>query len=155
MSKYKFEKNFPEFRKNLYFSLMLQPGKMKHRKWQKGRSKGVETKGITLSFGSFGLKSLDTRWIKASQIEAARVAIVRTLKRKGKVWIKIFPQKPITSKGTEVPMGGGKGSVTYYVFPIKPGRIIFEIDGVKEELAREALKKAADKLPIKTKFVKR
>lgn len=134
---------------------MLYPKKVKHRKWQKGRSKGVESRGTDLAFGSFGLKSLETRWISSRQIEAARKTILRFLKKGGKVWIRIFPQKPITKKGNEVPMGGGKGSVEYYVFPIKPGRIIFELDGIKEEIAREALKIAADKLPVKTKFVKK
>lgn len=128
---------------------------MKHPKWQKGRSKGIENRGTELCFGSFGLKSLGTRWISSAQIEAARKVVIKALKKKGKLWIRIFPHKPITFKGTEVSMGGGKGSVAGYVFPIKPGRIIFELDGVKEELARESLKKAADKLPIKTKFVKR
>jgi len=98
---------------------------------------------------------LETRWISARQIEAIRRAIIRYLKRGGKLWIRIFPQKPVTRKGTEIPMGGGKGSVDHYVFPIKPGRIIFEIEGVKEEVAKEAFRRAADKLPIKTKFVKR
>jgi large subunit ribosomal protein L16 len=135
--------------------MLLQPRKMKYRKWHKGRSKGVESKGTELAFGSFGLKSLGTKWIKANQLEAARIAIVRTLKRKGKLWIRIFPHKPVTSKGTEVPMGGGKGNVSHYVFPIRPGRIIFELDGIKEDIAREALRKAAAKLPIKTKFVKK
>jgi len=122
---------------------------------QKGRSKGVETRGTTLAFGSFGLKSMDTKWIAARQIEAARRAIIRYLKKGGKLWIRIFPDKPVTSKGTEVPMGGGKGSVSHYVFPVKPGRIIFELAGVDEETAKEAFKKASAKLPIKTKFVKR
>jgi len=134
---------------------ILMPKKIKHRKWQKGRSKGQESRGTTLSFGSFGLMSLSTRWISARQIEAARRAILRYLKKGGKLWIRIFPDKPVTKKGTEVPMGGGKGSVDHYAFPIKPGRIIFELDGIKEEIAREALKKAADKLSIKTKFIKR
>ncbi|MCD6270415.1 50S ribosomal protein L16 [bacterium] len=134
---------------------MLEPKKMKYRKWRKQPSKGVESRGARIAFGSFGLKSLGTRWIKASQIEAARRVIVRTLKRKGKLWIRIFPYKPITSKGSEVPMGGGKGSVSYYVFPIRPGRIIFELDGVAEDIAKKALEKASDKLPIKTKFVKK
>lgn len=134
---------------------LLQPRKMKYRKWQKGRSKGVETRGTELAFGGFGLKAQEARWITSAQIEAARVTIVRTLKKKGEVWIRIFPHKPVTSKGTEVPMGGGKGSVSHYVFPVKPGRIIFEIDGIKEETAREALRKAAGKLPIKTSFIKR
>jgi len=134
---------------------MLQPRKVKHRKMQKGRSRGVEARGTTLAFGSFGLKSMDTKWITARQIEAARRAIIRYLKKGGKLWIRVFPDKPVTSKGTEVPMGGGKGSVSHYVFPIKPGRIIFELAGVDEETAKEAFKKASAKLPIKTKFVKR
>jgi large subunit ribosomal protein L16 len=134
---------------------MLIPKKVKHRKWRKGRSKGIESRATELAFGTFGLKGLETRWISARQIEAARRAIMRYLKKGGKLWVRIFPDKPITRKGTEVPMGGGKGSVDHYVFPIKPGRIIFEMDGIKEEIAREALKKAADKLPIKTKFLER
>lgn len=134
---------------------ILMPKKVKHRKWQKGRSKGIERRATTLSFGSYGLKSLETCWISARQIEAARRAILRYLKKGGKLWIRIFPQKPITRKGTEVPMGGGKGEVEFYAFPIKPGRIIFELEGIKEEVAREALKKAADKLPVKTKFIKK
>jgi large subunit ribosomal protein L16 len=134
---------------------MLQPRKMKHRKWRKGRSKGIETRATELSFGSFGLKAMGTKWITASQIEAARRAIVRNLKKKGKLWMRIFPHKPITSKGTEFPMGGGKGDVTGYVFPVKPGRIIFELDGVEEEIAKAAFEEASHKLPIKTKFVKK
>lgn len=134
---------------------LLAPKKIKHRKWRKGRSKGVETRGAELSFGSFGLKSLEACWISSNQIEAARRTIIRYLKKGGKLWIRIFPQKPVTRKGTEVPMGGGKGSVEFYVFPIKPGRIIFEIEGIEEQIAREAFKKAGAKLPVKTKFVKR
>ncbi|MDP1538695.1 MAG: 50S ribosomal protein L16 [bacterium] len=134
---------------------MLMPKKVKHRKWRKGRSKGQESRGTALAFGSFGLMSLNTRWISARQIEASRRAILRYLKKGGKLWVRIFPDKPVTKKGTEVPMGGGKGSVDHYAFPIKPGRIIFELDGIKEEIAQEAFEKAADKLPIKTKFVKR
>ena len=134
---------------------ILMPKKVKHRKWQKGVSKGIESRATELAFGSFGLKSLGTRWISARQIEAARRAILRYLKKGGKLWIRIFPDKPVTKKGVEVPMGGGKGSVEYYVFPIKPGRIIFELEGVKEEVARQALKMASDKLPVKTKFIKR
>ena len=134
---------------------MLEPRKMKHRKWQKGRSKGRATRGTEIYFGSFGLKSMGTKWISSSQIEAARRAVTRFLKKKGKLWIRIFPVKPVTSKGNEAPMGGGKGAVSHYVFPIKPGRIIFELDGVEEKAAREAFKKASDKLPIKTKFVKK
>lgn len=135
--------------------VILMPKKVKHRKWRKGVQKGIESRATELSFGSFGLKSLGTRWISARQIEASRRAILRYLKKGGKLWIRIFPAKPVTKKGVEVPMGGGKGSVEYYVFPIKPGRIIFELEGVKEEVAREALKMAADKLPVKTKFIKK
>ncbi|OIP74756.1 MAG: 50S ribosomal protein L16 [Parcubacteria group bacterium CG2_30_36_18] len=134
---------------------MLYPKRVKHRKWRKGRSKGIEIRATQLAFGSFGLKSLETKWISTRQIEAARRAILRYLKKGGKLWIRIFPDKPITRKGTEVPMGGGKGSVEFYAYPIKPGRIIFELEGVKEEVAREALKIAADKLPVKTKFITR
>lgn len=136
---------------------MLFPKKVKHRKWHKGRrrSKGLESRGTELAFGSFGLKSLETKWLTARQIEAARRAIVRYLRKGGKFWIRIFPYKPVTKKGTEVPMGGGKGGVDHYVFPIKPGRIIFELEGIKEEMARDAFRKAATKLPIKTKFIKK
>jgi len=132
---------------------ILMPKKVKHRKWRKGRSKGIETRGTELVFGTFGLKSLETKWITARQIEAARRAVIRYLKKGGKLWVRIFPDKPVTKKGTEVPMGGGKGGVDHYVFPIKPGRILFELEGLKEEQAREAFEKAADKLPIKTKFI--
>lgn len=134
---------------------ILMPRKVKHRKWQKGHSRGIDVRGTDLAFGSYGLKSLGTRWISARQLEAARRTILRYLKKGGKFWIRIFPYKPITQKGVEVPMGAGKGSVAYYAFPIKPGRIIFELEGIKEEIAREALKIAADKLPVKTKFVKK
>ena len=134
---------------------MLMPKKVKHRKWHKGRrrGKGLETRGTELAFGSFGLKAQEAQWLSDRQIEAARRSIIRYLKKGGKLWIRIFPDKPITKKGTEVPMGGGKGSVDHYAFPIKPGRILFELEGVKEEIAREAFKVATDKLPIKTKFV--
>ena len=134
---------------------MLTPKKVKFRKWHKGRSKGSETRGTDLNFGSYGLKSLGTKWISARQIEAARRAIIRYLKKGGKVWTRIFPDKPITTKGAETPMGGGKGGVDHYAFPIKPGRIIFEIEGISEDLAKEALREAASKIPIKTKFVKK
>lgn len=134
---------------------MLYPRKVKHRKWQRGRSKGIESRGTELTFGSFGLRALETRWLSSRQIEAARRTIIRYLKKGGKLWIRIFPAKPVTTKGVEVPMGGGKGSVDHYVFPIKPGRIIFELEGIKEDIAREAFRRAGDKLPIKTKFIKK
>ena len=134
---------------------MLTPKKVKHRKWQRGHSRGIEVRGTELVFGRFGLKSVDAKWITARQIEAARRSVMRYLKKGGKLWIRVFPDKPITQKGTETPMGGGKGSVDHYVFPIRPGRIIFEVEGIDEAVAREAFRIAADKLPIKVKFVKR
>jgi large subunit ribosomal protein L16 len=136
---------------------MLMPKKVKHRKWMKGRRRGlgIDYRGTTLAFGSFGLKSLELKWVKARQIEAARRTIIRYLKKGGKLWVRIFPDKPVTKKGTEVPMGGGKGTVDHYVFAVKPGRMIFELEGVKEEVAREAFRIAGDKLPVKTKFVKK
>jgi len=132
---------------------MLAPKKVKHRKWRKGRSKGLAHRGTELSFGSYGLKSQGTKWISARQIEAARRTIIRYLRKGGKMWIRIFPDKPITKKGAETPMGGGKGGVDHYAFPIKPGRIIFEVEGIKEDMAREALRKAASKLSVKTSIV--
>ena len=134
---------------------ILMPRKVKYKRRFKGRSKGVAMRGTKLSFGSFGLKSLEARWITSRQIEASRRTVIRYLKKGGKLWIRVFPDKPITSKGTEFSMGGGKGSVSHYAYPIKPGRVIFELEGVKEEIAREALKMAADKLPVKTKFIKK
>lgn len=134
---------------------MLHPKKVKHRKWQKGRSKGIENRGTEIAFGDFGLKSMEAKWINSRQIEAARRSVIRYLKKGGKVWTRIFPDKPITSKGVEVPMGGGKGSVDHYAFPVRPGRIIFELAGIDEEKAREAFKIAGDKFPIKTKFIKK
>lgn len=134
---------------------MLHPKKVKHRKWQKGRSKGIENRGTEIAFGDFGLKSMEAKWINSRQIEAARRSVIRYLKKGGKVWTRIFPDKPITSKGVEVPMGGGKGSVDHYAFPIRPGRIIFELAGIDEEKAREAFKIAGTKFPIKTKFIKK
>lgn len=135
---------------------MLQPRKVKHRKWQKGHSRAKMARGgAELSFGSFGLKAEQEVWLTARQIEAARRAITRHVQRGGKIWIRVFPAKPRTSKGVEVPMGGGKGSVDHYVVPIKPGKIIFEMDGIPESIAREAMRLAGHKLPIRTKFVKR
>ncbi len=134
---------------------LLMPKKVKHRKWHKGHSKGIENRATELNFGSFGLKSLDTKWITSRQLESARRVVIRYLKKGGKLWLRIFPDKPVTFKGSEVPMGGGKGGVDHYVFAIRPGRMIFELDGVKEEVAKAAFKIASGKLPIKTKFVKR
>lgn len=134
---------------------MLTPKKVKHRKWHKGRRRfsGVESRGVSLAFGNYGLKSQGRAWLTARQIEAARRAMTRYVARGGKIWIRIFPDKPITQKGAETPMGGGKGSVSHYVVPIKPGRILFEIDGVSRDLAEEAMRRAAYKLPLKTKFI--
>lgn len=134
---------------------MLIPKKVKHRKWHKGRRrfKGVETRGAKLSFGNYGLKSLGRAWLTARQIEAARRAMTRYVARGGKIWIRIFPDKPITKKGAETPMGGGKGAVDHYVVPIKPGRVLFEMDGVSKDLAEEAMRRASYKLPVKTKFI--
>src|SRR5689334_24306715 len=134
---------------------MLQPKKAKHRKAQKGRIKGHAQRGATVAFGSFGLKALEPIWLTNRQIEAARQAMTRAMKREGNVWIRIFPDKPITNKPAEVRMGKGKGNLEYWAAVVKPGRIIFEIDGVSEEVAQGALKLAAGKLPIATKFIKR
>jgi len=134
---------------------ILMPKKVKHRKRHKGVQKGIENRATGLDFGSYGLKAFGEKRISARQIEAARRTIIRYLKKGGKLWIRIFPDKPITKKGTEVPMGGGKGGVDHYAFPVRPGRVIFEIEGISEKEAREALKKAADKLPVKTKFIKK
>ncbi|HEU0110383.1 MAG TPA: 50S ribosomal protein L16 [Flavisolibacter sp.] len=134
---------------------MLQPKRTKHRKMQKGRMKGDAKRGTTISFGSYALKALENHWITDRQIEAARQALTRHMKREGNVWIRIFPDKPITNKPAEVRMGKGKGNLEYWAAVVKPGRIIFEIDGVSEEVAQGALKLAAGKLPIATKFIKR
>lgn len=134
---------------------MLQPKKTKFRRMQKGRMKGLAQRGNQLAFGSFGIKALDYAWITGSQIEAARQAIVRHMKREGQIWIKIFPDKPITKKPAEVRMGKGKGSPEGFVAPVTPGRIMIEIEGVPFEVAQEALRLGAQKLPIKTEFVVR
>lgn len=134
---------------------MLQPKRTKHRKMQKGRMKGNAKRGTTISFGSYALKALDSHWITDRQIEAARQALTRSMKREGNVWIRIFPDKPITNKPAEVRMGKGKGNLEYWAAVVQPGRIIFEVDGVSEEVARRALSLASGKLPIKTKFVLR
>jgi len=134
---------------------MLQPKRTKHRKAHKGRIKGNAQRGATVAFGSFGLKALEPKWITNRQIEAARQAMTRHMKREGNVWIRIFPDKPITRKPLEVRMGKGKGNLEFYAAVVKPGRIMFELDGVPKQLAQEALELAAQKLPIKTKFVVR
>lgn len=134
---------------------MLQPKKTKYRRMQKGRMKGNAQKGATLAFGTFGIKSLETTWITGRQIEAARQAVTRHMKREGQLWIRIFPDKPITKKPAEVRMGKGKGSPEGFVYPITPGRIIFEIEGVPFDVAKEALRIGAQKFPVKTKFVVR
>jgi large subunit ribosomal protein L16 len=134
---------------------MLQPKKTKFRKQQKGKIKGVATRGFTVSFGSFAIKSLEEGWITARQIEAARIAVTRAMKREGQVWVRIFPDKPITKKPAEVRMGKGKGAPEYWVACVKPGTIIFESTGVPLDVASESLRLAAQKLPVRTKFVTR
>lgn len=134
---------------------MLQPKRTKHRKAQKGRMKGNAQRGTTIAFGSFGLKALDSVWMTNRQIEAARQTITRHMKREGNVWIRIFPDKPITLKPAEVRMGKGKGNLEYYAAVVKPGLILFEAEGVPMEVAKQALTLAAQKLPIRTKFVVR
>lgn len=134
---------------------MLQPKRTKFRKKQKGRVKGLAHRGHTLAFGTFGIKSLEPAWITSRQIEAARIAVTRSMKRQGQVWIRIFPDKPVTKKPAEVRMGKGKGAPEYWVAVVKPGTIMFEVTGVEMEIAKEALRLAAQKLPVKTKFVVR
>lgn len=136
---------------------MLIPKKVKHRKWQKGRSLGreVETRGTELAFGSYGIQALESTWLTSAQIESARRALTNFIKREGKIWIRIFPDKPITKKPPEVTMGAGKGAVDHYVAPIKPGRILFEMDGVSAQTAENAFRLAGHKLPVKTKVVKK
>ena len=134
---------------------MLQPKRTKFRKMQKGRMKGNAQRGSQIAFGSFAIKSLEECWMTARQIEAARIAVTRYMKREGQAWIRVFPDKPVTKKPAEVRMGKGKGAPELWVAIVKPGKIIFEIDGVPSEVAKEALRLAAQKLPIKTKFVVR
>ena len=134
---------------------MLMPKRVKHRRVQRGRLKGKALRGNTVSHGSFGLMATEPAWITSNQIEAARIAMTRYVKRGGKVWIKIFPDKPITEKPAETRMGSGKGSPEYWVAVVKPGRVMFEMDGVTEEQAKEAMRLAANKLPIKCKFAKK
>ena len=132
---------------------MLSPRRVKYRKTQKGKMKGISHRGTQLAYGTFGIKSLDEAFITARQIEAARIAATRYMKREGQLWIKIFPDKPITKKPAEVRMGKGKGAPEYWVAPVQPGRILFEVGGVPLEVATEALRLAAQKLPVKTKFI--
>ena len=132
---------------------MLMPKRTKFRRVQRGRMKGKASRGTTLSYGSYGLMATEPAWISSVQIEAARIAMPRYIKRGGQVWIKIFPDKPITEKPAETRMGSGKGSVEYWVAVVKPGRIMFEMDGIDEATAKEAMRLASNKLPIKTKFV--
>ncbi len=134
---------------------MLMPKRVKHRKQMRGRMKGKATRGTDITFGDYGLQALEPGWVTARQIEAARRALVRYMKRRGKVWIRIFPDKPVTQKAAETRMGKGKGAVDHWVAVIKPGRILFEISGVTDEGAREAMRLASHKLSIKTKFAVR
>lgn len=134
---------------------MLLPKRVKYRKQFRGRMKGTASRGNTVAHGQFGLVALEPAWITNRQIEAARIAMTRYIKRGGKVWIKIFPDKPVTAKPAETRMGSGKGSPEYWVAVVKPGRVLFEMDGITEEVAKEAMRLAGHKLPIKTKFVKR
>lgn len=136
---------------------MLQPKKQKHRKMQKGRSRGrlKETRGLTVSYGEYGLQATESAWVTARQIEAVRKTIAHSLKREGKIWIRVFPDKPVTKLPPEVTLGGGKGGVDHFVFPVKPGRILFEIGGVPKASAVEAFRLAGHKLPVKTKTVVR
>jgi large subunit ribosomal protein L16 len=134
---------------------MLMPKRVKYRKQMRGRMKGKATRGAVVQFGDYGLQATEPVWLSGRQIEAARRAMVRYIKRRGKIWIRVFPDKPVTQKAAETRMGKGKGSVEFWVAVIKPGRVLFEMSGVEEELAREALRLAAHKLPCKTKFVRR
>lgn len=134
---------------------MLMPKRVKYRKQQRGRMKGKATKGNTVTYGEYGLQALEPGWITSNQIEAARIALTRYTRRGGKVWIKIFPHKPVTKKPAETRMGSGKGSPEYWVAVVKPGRVMFEVAGIPEDMAREALRLASHKLPVKCKFVKR
>ena len=138
--------------------MLLAPRKTKHKKAHKGKPShklNVATRGVTVSFGEYGLQSLDAKWITARQIESARRAISRYTSRGGKVWVRIFPHKPVTAKSAEVGMGKGKGAVDHYIVNLKSGKVLFEISGVTEEIAKEALKRAGDKLPVRTKFIKK
>lgn len=132
---------------------MLLPKKLKHRKWHNGPIRGKASSGTTMAFGTYGLKSLDAKRISSRQIEAARRAMTRYMQRGGKVWIRIFPNRPVTMKGSEVPMGKGKGAVDHYVAIVRPGTVLFEMEGVTEDIAREAMRLASHKLAVRTKFI--
>jgi len=134
---------------------MLLPKKVKHRKWHKGRGRGkrLATRKNMLAFGAFGLKALEESWVTSRQIEAARRAMTRSIKRGGKIWIRIFPDHPITSKGAEMPMGKGKGAVDHYIAAVRAGTVMFEMDGVENKVAKEALRLASHKLPVKSRFI--
>lgn len=134
---------------------MLMPRKMKYRKQQRGKRRGLESRGTVLNFGEFGIKALEPAWLTARQIESARRAMTRYIKRGGEVWIRVFPDKPVTTTSAETPMGSGKGTVDHFVAVVRPGRILFEMGGVSFELAKEAMRLASHKLPIKTTFVRK
>ena len=134
---------------------MLQPRRIKHPKVHKGRLRATTTRGTDLSFGSYGLKAMESNWLTVNQLEAARRTLLRYLQKGGKIWIRVFPDKPRTARSPELGMGGGAGSLSHFVAPVEAGRVIFELDGVSEEIAKEALELASHKLPIKTKFIKR
>ncbi|MCX6736865.1 MAG: 50S ribosomal protein L16 [Candidatus Parcubacteria bacterium] len=135
---------------------MFIPKKVKHRKWNKGRNRGraFDTRGVSLNYGTYGLKAEGSAWIDSRQLESCRRAIMRIMQKGGKIWMRVFPDKPVTKKPPEVTLGGGKGAVDHYVFPVRAGRILFEIDGVSEEIAKKAFKMASYKLPIKVRVVK-
>lgn len=134
---------------------MLQPKEQKFRKQQRGRMKGIATRGSTLAFGEYGMKALEPAWITSRQIEASRIVIARRLQNEGRMWLRIFPDKPVTSTPAETRMGKGKGEIEYYVAVVRPGRILFEVSGIDEDIAEDAITRASHKLPIRTKFVKR
>src|SRR6187402_3665948 len=134
---------------------MLMPKRVKHRKQQRGRMSGQSTRGATIAFGEYGLKAMEPQWLTNRQIEAARVAITRHIKRAGKLWIRVFPDKPVTVKPAETRMGKGKGAPEFWVAVVKPGRVLFELEGISGDLAKKAMRLGASKLPIKTKFVER
>lgn len=134
---------------------MLQPKQQEYFKQQRGRMKGIDSRGNTLAFGEYGLKAVEPTWLTARQIEAARIVIGRSLQKEGRFWIRVFPDKPVTSTPAETRMGKGKGDIDYYVAVVKPGRILFELDGIEEDRAEDAVERAGHKLPMKSKFVKR